>query len=230
LATAEDIINGAYRLCGIKLPSDSQKTSGLEMLNDMIGSWSNEGLLVLSLTSDSFALVVGQRSYTIGSAGNFAVAIPVQIKDSSYIRDAEGNDWPVKLYTKADYNEIVDKSTSGRPTKFVFVPGYGTGTILFNYSPDIAYTFFLESLKPFTEFSAIGDTVSLTDDYKKALKFNLAKDLSAVEYIQLSNQTLFSARESKKLIKKIKSSPIKEVDFDVAITTNKINVTNINVL
>ena len=122
MATANTITDGAYRLNSILNPSTAQDDSGLEALNNMISSWSAEGLLVPYNTIESFTLAVGKSTYTIGSGGEFNTVRPLRIIDA-FIRDSGSDDYPVDVsMTRVEYNAITQKDAEARPTRLYFDP------------------------------------------------------------------------------------------------------------
>ena len=147
MATANTITDGAYRLNSILNPSTDQDDSGLEALNNMISSWSAEGLLVPYNTIESFALTVGKSTYTIGSGGEFDTVRPLRIIDA-FIRDSNSDDYPVDVsMTRVEYNAITQKDAEARPTRLYFDPQYPKGKIYFNYEPDTAERYILRPRK-----------------------------------------------------------------------------------
>lgn len=219
IITAQTLVEGAYRLWSIPRPlSINKKSYGLEALNMMLSNWSAEGLMVYAVTKENFTLTIGQAEYTIGSSGDFNTVRPLEIVDA-FIRDSSNTDYPVKLGTAGRYNDIVNKGEDNRPTELYYTPEYPLGKIYLNAEPDKADTLYLDSRKHLTEISAITDTISLPDEYKRALKYNLAMELG------LENKTKFSqviaqiASQSKKAIKKLNVLPTTEYQkFDESLT------------
>ena len=220
MATANTITDGAYRLNSILNPSTAQDDSGLEALNNMISSWSAEGLLVPYNTIESFALAVGKSTYTIGSGGEFDTVRPLRIIDA-FIRDSGSDDYPVDVsMTRVEYNAITQKDAEARPTRLYFDPQYPKGKIYFNYEPDTAETLYLTSEKTITEFAALSTTVDLPAFYKEALVYNLAIRLSQELDTQLSKVTLGIAMFSKNTIENInaRDKTFKQTKFDSVLT------------
>ena len=222
MATANTITDGAYRLNSILNPSTAQDDSGLEALNNMISSWSAEGLLVPYNTIESFTLAVGKSTYTIGSGGEFDTVRPLRIIDA-FIRDSGSDDYPVDVsMTRVEYNAITQKDAEARPTRLYFDPQYPKGKIYFNYEPDTAETLYLTSEKTITEFAALSTTVDLPAFYKEALVYNLAIRLSQELDTQLAQETLGIAIFNKNTIENInaRDKAFKQTRFDSALTNN----------
>lgn len=220
MATAQTIIDSALRKCGIGSPSSTQRTNGLEALNDMISSWSAESLIIPYNTTEALTLVVGKASYTIGSAGDFNTVRPLRIINA-FIRDANNDDHPVDVtMTEAEYNAIVEKDADERPTKLYYDPQYSLGKIYFNYEPATAETLYLISEKAITELAALSTTVSLPDFYKEVLVYNLAIRLAAEFDNQLLPEVVQIAVLSKNNIENINALDklTKTVKMDTAMT------------
>lgn len=71
--TALSIIKSGMRKAGIlsevESPTSDQSADALETLNDILSSFSNDGLLVYAHTTENFSIYGGIGSYTIGSGG-----------------------------------------------------------------------------------------------------------------------------------------------------------------
>ena len=65
-----DIISRALKDIGAleagEVPTPEAAQDGLEMLNDLIDQWSNEGMMVYNVTEIVFNVIPGQTQYTIG--------------------------------------------------------------------------------------------------------------------------------------------------------------------
>tara|TARA_Y100000310_G_scaffold345755_1_gene469313 strand:- start:3773 stop:4477 length:705 start_codon:yes stop_codon:yes gene_type:complete len=221
LETAQTHIDAALRKIGITKPSTAQRNNGLEALNDMLSHWSAESLLLLSITTETLTLTAGTREYTIGSSGDFNTTRPYQIR-SAFLRDSNNVDFPLNCYTKKEDNRVHDKTSSGRPTQLVYIPSYTLGKIIFNQKPDAAYSFILDSYKPLTELSALSTTVSFPEDYKVAIKFNLAMIMATEEDVTPQAIIQEMAKTSKELIRSLSATAVPEVLFDLALVQSAI--------
>jgi len=220
MAIANTITDAAYRLNSILNPSAAQDESGLEALNNMISSWSAEGLLIPYNTQEPFTLVVGRPHCTIGPGGDFDTARPLRVIDA-FIRDINNDDHSVDVsMTRVEYNAITRKNAIARPTRLYFDPQYPKGKIRFNYGPDTAETLYLTSEKTITEFATLSTTVDLPAFYKEALVYNLAIRLSQELDNQLARETLELAIFNKNTIENInaRDKTFKQTRFDSALT------------
>lgn len=164
--SALDIINGAAKKLGVlfkgeALPSD-EANDGLVALNNMLDSWSNEDLLTVAFTTETFSLT-GAASYTIGSGGVFNTSRPINI--ASAVVTVGSVDYPLIPLTPQAYNEeIAIKSiTSPIPKYLVYDNAYPLGTITLFAVPSSGSTLKMLSNKPLSNLSALTSTVDLPD-------------------------------------------------------------------
>ncbi|KKL78566.1 hypothetical protein LCGC14_2023580, partial [marine sediment metagenome] len=179
MATAGNIVDGAFKLCGVLLPTSTERTSALTTLNDLLALWSAERLLVYFVVEESFTLVVGTNVYTIGSAGTFNTVRPQKIT-AAYLRDSDNIDYPLDVtMALTEYNRISDKGTNARPERLYYAPEFPLGKIHFDSPPDATYTFNVFSWKPLTSFADLDSTtIVIPAEYVKALRYHLAVDLA----------------------------------------------------
>ena len=82
MTTALEIITGAGRLLQVirkgEAISASEATEGLSALNEMLGSWGNNALLVPSRVTEAFS-VSAATSWTIGTGGTLNTTRPTKI-------------------------------------------------------------------------------------------------------------------------------------------------------
>lgn len=198
MTTALGIIKSAMKKSGIltktETPTSDESADALETLNEMLSSWSNDGMTVYARTLESFAITPSVGSYTIGSGGDFDTARPVKIV-SAYIRDG-GIDYPLTLITDEAYAKISYKSQAATyPTYINFDNNFPLSTIKF-YPVPTSGTLYLLSEKELSAFT-LNQTVSLPSGWKRALVYNLAMEL-APEYGQRTpDEVVLLAKQSK---------------------------------
>jgi hypothetical protein len=218
--TARLIIEGAIRLIkGSKYrASNPELGNGLIALNDLIASWSADQIHVPVVVSNSFPLVAAKLSYTIGVGGNINTVRPTEIKPGVYIRDSGGLDHQVFLITRERYRRIQNKDVGSRPTTLYYEPSYPLGTLFFNFAPTTVETVYYDSLQPITEITDATATLLLPPEYRLALRFNLAKQLSP-EYadINLPEFVIETAQNSKDAIIRVNTLSKEETRLDPAL-------------
>jgi len=183
--TAGDLIKAAMRLAQVlqkgEDPDDGEMQDGLQAMSMMLHSWAAKKLMVRANVQESFPLSAGVASYTIGVGGTFNTSKPLAIT-SAFLRDANNVDTGIDVITREVYDSYQDKAISvARPVAICYDPGLAqqavqTGTILVYYIPDgiTPYTLFIDSQKPFTEITAITDTMTFELPYEEAIKYELA--------------------------------------------------------
>lgn len=182
MATAGDIILDALQMLGVydsaSPLSTADATLGLQVLNDMLDSWSNEALSTFAINHQSFPLVAGQQSYTIGSGGNINTVRPLRILEdpgTCFIRDSNNNDYPMRVIPEDVWNTIGAKYlTSDLPDTLFYDPQYPLGIINIYPIPVLPYTCFFDSYLQLASFGSTASNLSLPPGYKAALGTNLA--------------------------------------------------------
>lgn len=198
MTTALGIIKAAMRKAGVltknETPSADEAQDALDMLNDLIASMSNDSLIVYARTVESFSLVAGTKSYTIGSGATFNTTRPIKIV-SAYVRSGT-IDYPLQIVSDEQYASISVKSTGGTPEYLNYTNAFPQATINLYPSPSSADTLYLVTEKELSSF-ALSDTVSMPPGWKRMLIYNLAIEI-APEYGQpIPAEVGQIARESK---------------------------------
>jgi len=202
--TAGDIITASFIKVGVGSPTAAQTASALISLNNMISMFGAENLLY-SVVSESHALVVADTEYTVGSGGQWDTDRPIGVR-SCYLRDANNYDHPVKCFTYKEYNDITNKSYSGRPNKLYFLPEYPLAKIIFNAASDYAYDAYFEFYGNFEEFALTTTAVTLPPEYKEALVYNLAISLGEDWDRKISQTVIVKAAMSKEVLEALIAS------------------------
>ena len=192
MTTARDIITRALQRNGIltkgESPSGDEASDGLSALNDMIASWSNDSLLIYARISESFPLVSGQSSYTIGPSGNFNTTRPLQIL-TAFTRI--GNiDYEMSIIPEQAFDGITQKNISSSiPEVMFYQAGFPLGTITI-YPVPTTGTLHIRSEKQLTELSSLDVDVDFPPGWERALIFNLAIEIAG-EYGQTVDEATY---------------------------------------
>lgn len=212
--TAQEVIKASLRLIGAiatgETPTAAEIGDGLEALNIMLGSWSDERLMVHVITEDTQALTSGTASYSIGTGGAMDTKRPIKIQ-SAFIREGD-RDYHLRIRGEAEYNAISQKADTGTPNLLYYSPGWTTGTIYLHPTPGSGLTLYLYSLKMFAAkgggdlVTAITSTVSFPPGYIRAIKYNLAIELAPEYGKSVPPAVLLGAVESKGSIKRINAA------------------------
>lgn len=179
--------------------SADEAADGLASLNDLLDSWSTDGLLIPASTIEEFTLTPGQASYTIGVSGNFNTANP-QVIEEARLKDVSGSAFeiPLSIYNIQEYADIAQKQTqSTQPEALYFQRGAPLSTIYLYTVPSAANKLVLYSKKALSNFTSVNDSISLPPGYQRALRYNLALEL-AVEYGKQPSEYVFQTSQELK--------------------------------
>lgn len=165
-------------------------------LNDMLDAWSVKRLAVYVRTEDTHTLTAGTGSYTIGSGATIDTVRPIKI-EQAYLRNTTTNqDFPLQVIIQAEYNAAPIKNQTARPEYLYYHPAVATGTIYFEYLPDLAYALHIFSWKPFTSFADLSTEYNFPPGYSAAIKANLAVKLGNDYSKAISQEMVFEATDT----------------------------------
>lgn len=175
--TVNELTDQAWGWNGIDDPTALQDTQALNDLQNMLSSWSVDGLVVPYYVQENFTLTIGQAIYTIGVTGDSPDLItstgrPIKII-KAWIRQSNF-DYPVYEMSVDQYARIAKKDTTQRPSHFYYDPQYPNGSIKFNYESDLAHDFHIISEKPLVEVTAKTDTFNIPLEMNETIASNLA--------------------------------------------------------
>lgn len=202
MTTALGIITSAMRKIGAlakgETPSAEEANDGLEMLNDILASISNDSNVVYARILENFPLSGGVASYTIGSGATFNTSRPIRIV-SAYVRSG-GIDYPLDIVSDEQYATVPQKTIGSIPEFLNYTNAFPQATINLYPVPASAYQIFLLTEKQLSTFG-LNDTISLPPGWRRMLVHNLAVEM-APEYGQpVSGELMKLANESKAEVK-----------------------------
>ena len=181
-------------------PTVSQYADCLEILNDMVTSWSAQNNLVYEDTLEELTIPSGTQSITIGSTGTLVTARPLEIRLASL--KSGTNEYPMEVIKEKTYQVYGDKTSTSQPSRLYYRNTWPNGTIYFEYTTDKEYTLILTSIKQLSTFPDGTTDISIPDHYERAFKTNLtieaADEMGAGNRITASMVKL--AEESKNAI------------------------------
>lgn len=219
MATAQEIIDSAWRKIGFRDNVAADDAEALTALNNMVSTW---GLDILSpyRVRESFTITSATGTYTYGSGGTLDSVRPNLITEA-YLENSDGISTPLEILSARDFSGIAMKAQTGRPEGFYYIPEYPLGKVIFDRKPEETYTFWVEAEKHITEFATLGTTVLLPNEYKEALVYNLSIRLAEDKGVALPQTVTSTATELKYLISRLvdANKPIPEAQFD--FTTGK---------
>lgn len=185
VTTAQDLITKSLQqlrvYSSVETPLAADFQLGLDMLNAMLDSWSNENLFCYCIQEQSFPLVVGQNQYTIGPAAlnpNVVGTRPLKIIEGpvgAYIMDANENRYPVEVIDRNRWNMIgLLTNTSNIPDTLFYDPQFPLGIINVFPTPNQSNTLFFDSYQQFSDFAQLTSTITLPPGYVAAIIPNLS--------------------------------------------------------
>lgn len=214
MATASTIVAAALRKIGVSDPGETLSSAkmiyGLEALNDLLSSWSAEGMLIYATTTENFTLTSAQ-SYTIGTGGTFNTVVPIEIM-SAFTR-VDDIDYPCEIVTVEDYNTIQDKSSNGTYPEVIAFRKSGTLGTIYTY-PVSTGTLYLENRKLLQQFALSTTTVTMPEEALLAIKTNLAMVLAPEYGKQIDPNLAAQAAGTKASLKSLYvETPLAMFDF-----------------
>lgn len=228
MTTAEQIIKGALRRL-VAYQSGEQiaapdANDALETLNDMLDSWSTGHDYVYASIETVVLFTPGQYIYTIGPGGDFAVdtntgaPIPRPLRITNAFTRISQLDYTIDV--TMDQNQYTQFLLKNQPAPWPLVAWYNPtmplGTIYFYPNPSSAGELHLFTDQILTQFT-LTDPVILPQGYVRALKWNLAKELSAEYGYPITPAIEKHAKESLDMIKSLNQVPAPVSNFDAAL-------------
>lgn len=183
MTTAREVITKSLQKLGALIKSESpsadEASDGLSSLNQLIESWSNDSAAIPSRAWETFSLVAGQSTYTMGSGQTFNTTRPTNILQA-YVRIG-GVDNDVDVINDEAYNAIPFKELTGVPQWLNYDNANPTDNLRIYPVPASAYPLFILSEKPLASFTTLDTVITMPPGWERALIYNLALEL-APEY------------------------------------------------
>lgn len=212
------LIEGAARLIGVLAEGQSLSAQGsndaLNTLNDLLDSWSNEGLIAFPMLREAFALgSVGLReTYTWGSGGNLNSARPQSIRKAliQLTGTSPPIELPMQILNVDQYASVVLKTLQSNFPLFCYVDdAYPSRNVsVWPVPTDSTNSLVFYSVKPLISIASLTATLSLPPGYQRALRYALAVELAPEYGRTLQDSVIAIAVESKAAIKRNNTKPI----------------------
>jgi hypothetical protein len=176
--TALDLITASMRLVGIlasnETPKAQEANDALDVLNDMLESWSTEALSVWGSAVETFVTVGGQAAYTIGPGGNWNTARPVRIGDDAYCT-LNGVDYEVTKWGQAEYDAVTLKSQQ-QPIveRFLYVNDNPLGIVTLYPTPSQALPITFDTDRVLAQIPTLATVLIYPPGYYIAMRYTLA--------------------------------------------------------
>ena len=220
MATANDLITRAFRRARVigkdQVPTADEAADALAELNSLLDVWWNERLAVFHILQESFALVAGQPTRTIGATGQFVTTRPLELVDGCFTRRDSIDQTLAVLKDRSLYDGISVKSLAGRP-KYVFYDATMTNGILYFWpTPDAADTVFLNSPSRLQSVAALVTSISLPPGYDNLVVNGLAVAIAPEYGVECPASVSRSLARTMRALKRT-NSPSPVMGFDNAL-------------
>ena len=183
--TAKDLIRGAIRLLGKKSEAEMLSAEDADdclfTLNEMMELWAVKRFMVHQIKQDLLAWPGGSVSRTIGIGGQLNVARPIKLEPGCFMRDANGEDYPLEILTdREQYDGLWNKTEplTQYPQAIYFEPSFPLGTLFMWQAPQEAITIGLNSRQVLQSFPSLNTALSLPPGYQVCIRSNLALALA----------------------------------------------------
>lgn len=218
MASVLDLITGSLRLLGVlasgEFPTASESQDALASLNSMIDTWKTERLMVYAILPQTFALVGGQKVYTLGPTGDWDTERPVGIDSMYLLYTGSGAqppplNLPIPLLNQDQYNAIiVPNTTTTLPMAAYIDDSFPLRNVYMWAVPTVNYSINLFTWKLIDGFAAITDDLVLPPGYERMMRFNLALELAPEYGLQPSAAIAGGALDSKAAVKRNNIKPL----------------------
>lgn len=211
--TGRDLIVRALKKLGVlaegESASNESASDGLDTLNDLLDSWTNENLFIYSKIREEFTLSPNTSSYGMGSGSDFNTTRPQKIEEATIlISGTTPFEVPIRVITSDEWARIEIKTVTS-PIPIMVYPNmtYPNATINLWPVPASAYSLVLYSWKPLATLASLTTDLSLPPGYIRALTYALAMELAPAYGKTASPEIINSAQESKAAIKRMNTKP-----------------------
>ena len=249
MSTTRNLITGALRLINVIQQNETATADDMNVsmtaLNALIDSWSTDRLAIFLFKQYYFPLVAGQKAYTFGPGGNWNLPRPMSTEriTVSYngsltydpitglysLNGGQGVlDIPMENLTDAQYAAIpVKDQPATYPLKFYDNGNFPLRTISVWPVPTTNQPVTVWTWQPLGTYATLDDPVNFPRGYERALRFNLALELSAEFGKVPAEEVIRIAAESYSDLKRINSRN-QIMTGDIAISSPGPGVYNYN--
>lgn len=218
---AEQVINRAYTLLGIKDPGQAMDgtmmADALDVLNTMIDSWRTEEFFVYETAECVYTMTPGQQVVTIGPGADIDTPVPLKIERGGFTRSGQ-MDYSFDLIDRVQYNDITMKSTGTTwPTCGYYERAYPVASLFLYPVPTGAYELHLPVWLPLSGFADLQTNYLLPPGYRRALEYSLAEEL-APGLAEVPGYVTKTAAQARRNVKRVnRETPILDVPAELQV-------------
>jgi hypothetical protein len=163
-------------------PTTAQTNDASDALNAIIKTYQADGMPLWKISSQTFTVVSGTSSYTVGPSLTVNCPKPLKIIQAFYT-ESGGVNTPMNIYNRYDFNDLPQGTTyTGTPINLYYQPNRVSGTIKLWPTPDdstTTVTFHYQS--PYEDMDAAANDFDFPSEWMQPLIYALAWSL-APEY------------------------------------------------
>ena len=215
--TIQQLINGSLRDLEVILsgqtPSNDQSNDALNTLNDILGNWSHEGLLVPTHTLTSFSVIAGQVAYTMGVGGNWVTpSLPLKIKGA--VSSLAGFQKGMAVVKMEEYQALLSDpiaETAALPVTMGIDNAAPLRNVRLHPTPNSSAT--LIEVSYWTALASVGltDNVSFPlPAFQEAVRNELTLRLAPMHHVPVSQALVWNAASSRQALARIDPSEVTE--------------------
>lgn len=208
--TYRDIITGALRLIGVigdsEQPSSYQAENALYALQEMLGAWNSDGMMIYTQESHSLNITLPKQVWTIGPGADINVPIRPSEISSAILRQNASTampvDLPMSVLSADEWSTIRSKSSGSNYPRFVYMSGDWPVANLYLWPfPQVADAQLILTFDQTLNSEVTLDTIeTLPPAYRQAIRFNLAVLLGPEYGTEASMVVQQQAYKSKNII------------------------------
>lgn len=182
----DQVITGALRKLAVLpsggTPSANQVSDCAASLNAIVKAFQADGMPLWKISSQSFTVVDGTSSYTVGPSQTVNCPKPLRVFQAHYTVSG-GTNTPMNVYNRYDFKDLPQGSTiTGTPINFYYQPLRTTGVITLWPTPDESTTSItFQYHSPYEDMDSASDDFDFPSEWMQALIYNLAWSM-APEY------------------------------------------------
>lgn len=181
--TRDDIISAALRLTGRFATGETIPVEDMnncaQALNIITKEMVLEGLPLWCVQDIAIPLVAGQGTYNLSTITG--IRQPIRVLDG-YLRNAVGNDTPLPMSSRYDYDTLGMKNQQGVPNQAFYDPQLGACAItLYPIPVDALSTYHVVIQRQLQDFNLSTDNPDFPQEAFRLLKWCLADEI-ALEY------------------------------------------------
>lgn len=191
MTTVRDLISSSLRLINVlgagENMSPEDAVDGLATLNQMVSSWSTDGTVVFSRSTDTKALTSGVQTLTMGTGGDINTTRPIAITQATVTLNQIS--YPLSIWSQNTKSTLSYPTLPGAiPTELYINNGNPLLTLFLYPAPAGGLTLTIYSMKPLSEMT-LNTVLDLPPGYERALRYNLAVEF-APEYEREASRTV----------------------------------------